>query len=168
MDVDPASKVPAQSKSKTDGFKLPPHVIRRIESRNKRRIKPAIHRVMDGDDSSESDAIQNMIDEMIDRLCITQAYLSPTVLIDTIALLIRSYLVEELHVRLSQPLRHFTHSPSSQFGISLFPPKSHGVTHPLVLNDKIQFEPLHSFDLGDIAYKFTKAVFIGMLLLDFR
>ena len=122
-----------QETSSRGSFNLPPHLINKIESRNKRRVKTAIHHVLS---SNGTDTIQRIIDELIDRLCITQSYLSPTVLIDTIALLIRSYLVEELHIRLSQPLRHLTYSPFNQCNIAIFPPKSHGITHPLVLNDK--------------------------------
>ena len=136
-------------------FKLPSHMLQKIQSRNKlhdNNIKTLIH---------SNDSTQKMMNELIHRLSIKHKYLSPTVLIDIIAIEIRSYLSEELHICLNQPLRHLIHSSIHPFGIILFPPRKSNISCPLVFNDKIQFQQLTSFQLDNYASRFSHAVFIG-------
>eukprot|EP01083_Nonionella_stella_P017861 50018_1 len=146
--------VPFANSKKSD-FNVPLHIIARNKRRN-RKNKSTIHDITGKNSNTDS-----MITELIDRLCITKRSLSPTVLIDMIALIVRSYLAQELHIQVTQPLRYLIHSPYYPFGIALFPPRKHNITHPLAFNDKIQFESVASFQLGAFAFKFAMAVFIG-------
>lgn len=142
-------------------FNLPLRMVQKLQSRNK--PPTSIYNINSNNDG-DNDPTQDMINELIGRLCIKHKYLSPTVLIDIIAIEIRSYLSEELHIRLSQPLRHFIHSSFHPFGIALFPPRKSDISCPLIFNDKVQFQQLTDFQLDNYASKFSNAVFIGIII----
>ena len=145
------------NEKQNESFKLPKHMLQKIQARNKHHIKSSIH-----DINNSNDSTQNMINELIDRLSIKHKYLSPTVLIDIIAIEIRSFLCEELHICLNQPLRHLIHSSIHPFNILLFPPRKSNISCPLVFDDKIQFQQLTDFQLDSHASRFSHAVLIGM------
>lgn len=104
----------------------------------------------------------SMIHELIDRLSIPTKYLQSIVLIDAIALHIRSFLTQELHVIFSQSVRCILHSTAHPFNILFIPHrKSKHLKHPLVFDHRFQLQSLNVNLEKYIMSNFNEAIVIS-------